>query len=48
MDLSALDACVEYSFHSASVIGWALCYIRKRLFKRDIVVFVSTIFGCSR
>ena len=48
MDLSALDAYVEYSFHSASVTGWALCYIRKRLFKRDIVVFVNTIFGCLR
>ena len=44
----SLDACVEYNFHSASVTGWVLCHIRKRLFLRYVVVFVSTIFGWPR
>ena len=44
----SLDACVEYSFHSASVTGWVLCHIRNRLFLRYVVVFVSTIFGWPR
>ena len=50
MDLSALGTlgCVEYNFHSALVTGWALCHIRKRLFLRYGVGFVSTIFGCSQ
>ena len=48
MDSSSLDACVEYIFHSASVTGWVLCHIRKRLFLRYVVVFVSTIIGWPR
>ena len=44
----SLDACVEYNFHSALVTWWVLCHIRKRLFLRYVVVFVSTIFGWPR
>ena len=47
MESSALDACVEYSFDSASVreeylLNW------KDTIREIIVVFVSTIYGCSQ
>ena len=46
MESSALDACVEYSFDSALVTEYLLNWEDTIL--EIIVVFVSTIYGCSQ
>ena len=47
MESSALDACVEYSFDGVSVIEEHLLNWKDTSIE-IIVVFVSTIYGCSQ
>ena len=46
MELSALDACVEYSFDGSLVTEGHLLNWKETILE-IIVVFVSTINGCS-
>ena len=47
LESSALDACVEYSFDGVSVIEEHLLNWKDTILE-IIVVFVSTIYGCSQ
>ena len=47
MESSALDACVEHSFDSVSVTEEHLLNWKDTILE-IIVVFVSTIYGCSQ